>query len=369
MENDAQHPSSKNRLLTAPQKNNGGKWRLAYYQGGNYYDYIANLRAIVHALVELGWIEQIDIPDFRDSIDAETVWHYISSKVESDALEFAADGYWSAAWDEKLRSVVRKVAIQGLAGNDFDLVIAMGTWAGQDLVNDQHQVPTLALSSNAPIEAGIIKSFAESGYEHVLVEVDPERYRRQIRLYHDIIGFKRLGVVYEDSQDGRLYANLADLEHIAQERGFSLVHCHAVDIPSDEMASLQAVKRCYDEIASKIDALWIGSHIGEQTKFMPSSLEKIFEHKIPTITFQGPLAVERGVLLSIAYSDFETAGQWYVENMAEILKGSKPGALNQVFEMPGHTVINLETARRIGFKVPGWLMSSAEMKYETILES
>ncbi len=350
-----------------PITNQGKKWRLAYYQGGNYSDYAKSLRAIAAALVKMGWLDEFNFPEHNDPADAESVWHYLATKAKSNTMEFCMDAYWSAAWEENWRTKLRQEVIHRLAiKEDIDLVIAMGTWAGQDLVNDRHTVPTLVLTSSDPIKAGILETHTDSGHDHVLVEIDPQRYRRQLGIYYKFLGFKQLGVVFEDSEDGRIYANLADLESAAQEHDFSLLCCHAVDLATDEAISLKAVKCCYEQIASQIDALWIGFHIGEQTKFMPDSLETMFTHQIPTITSVGPAAVRRGALMSIAYTDFQAAGQWYALKIAEILHGTSPRSLDQVFEMPGQVVINLETARRIGFEIPTGLLEAANEKYPSI---
>ena len=37
-----------------PKLKNGAKWRLGYYQGGDYPDYQASLTATVRALMDLG---------------------------------------------------------------------------------------------------------------------------------------------------------------------------------------------------------------------------------------------------------------------------------------------------------------------------
>jgi ABC-type uncharacterized transport system substrate-binding protein len=344
-----------------------GKWRIAYYQGGDYIDYAENIRALADALAERGWMPELDIPAFDDPENVASIWHFLSEHAGGPYLEFVADAFWSAEWDDELRVSVRKAVLDRLArGDDIDLVIAMGTWAGQDLVNNAHAVSTMALTSSDPIQAGIIDSAEDSGYDHVLVEIDPERYRRQIKLFHDIVQFERLGVVYENSPDGRIYANVADLEQVAAERGFALLRCHARDNETDEALLLRELMTCYRQIAPQIDALWIGTHTAEQPKFMPGILEPMFEHRVPIWAQSGPIAVRRGALLSIQSIDFAAAGEWYASMMGQILNGAQPRALDQIFEMPERIVINRETARRIGFELPKGLMSIADEVYEDI---
>jgi hypothetical protein len=60
------------------------------------------------------------------------------------------------------------------------------------------------------------------------------RYVCLVRLFHDIVGFQKIGVAHEDSEEGRIYANLGSLERVAQERGFEIVVCYARDVGVDK---------------------------------------------------------------------------------------------------------------------------------------
>lgn len=47
---------------TLPKAKPGGKWKIAYYEGGQYPDYEVILKATVRGMVALGWIQPLDIP-------------------------------------------------------------------------------------------------------------------------------------------------------------------------------------------------------------------------------------------------------------------------------------------------------------------
>ncbi|NJL60479.1 MAG: hypothetical protein HC887_13395 [Desulfobacteraceae bacterium] len=47
------------------------------------------------------------------------------------------------------------------------MMLALGTWAGQDLANNEHSVPTLVLSVSDAIASKIARSVSNSGYDHV----------------------------------------------------------------------------------------------------------------------------------------------------------------------------------------------------------
>jgi ABC-type uncharacterized transport system substrate-binding protein len=363
------HPNIEKQDLTSPLMHpDGRKWRIAYYEAGYYIDYEENLRALIDGLVELGWASPIQIPVI-DEENNHLLWDHLALNLESDFIEFVPDAFWSANWQEYKRAQIRQTAIERLNQPDeIDLIIAMGTWAGQDLANDQHAVPTLVLTSSGPLEAGIIEQYDDSGFDHVMVEVDPYRYRRQIQQFHDIVHFERLGVAYEYSPDGRIYGNLADLESVAAERGFTLVTCNAPDFQDNvtQEESVQALAACYKKLAPAIDALWIGAHAGEEPQYMPDMLAPMIEYAVPTWSQHGSSAVQRGVLLSIAQQNFTEAGRWYAQSIARIFNGTTPREIDQVFELPSYLLINLETARQIGFEIPPGLLTVADKTYNTI---
>lgn len=75
------------------------------------------------------------------------------------------------------------------------------------------------MRKNPPPSCCRLKLPQDSGIDHVHARCDPKRYQRQIRLFHDIIGFKRLGAVYDDKDpDGRVLSHLNELEEVGMER-------------------------------------------------------------------------------------------------------------------------------------------------------
>lgn len=345
---------------------NGKRWRIGYYEGGPYTDYQAVFKSAIKGLIKLGWIKKTDIPNPPDNEDTKVLWKWLARNADSDYIRFVEDAYWSSKWNDEIRAENKDRAVKRLAMNrDIDLMIAMGTWAGQDLANNDHSVPTVVMSTSDPILAKIIKSPEESGYDHVHARCDPTRYIRQVRFFHDIFGFKKLGIVYEDTELGRIYVNLEDIKAVAEERKFEVIPCHAPeDINDDEC--VKKVAQCYKKLSPQIDALFISYHRGENAKYMPNLLNPLFEYNIPTWSTKGLTHVKRGVLMSIAKENFDALGLFEAETIAKIFNGAAPGELEQMFKNTLKLAINLETARRIGYKPPKNILKVADIIYETI---
>ena len=240
----------------------------------------------------------------------------------------------------------------------------MGTWAGQDLANNLHSVPIMVVSSSDPVASGIVKSAERSGFSHVHARCAPQRYLQQIRLFHDIVGFKRLGIVYENSVVGRSYAALSDVQTVAAERGFELVTCEAPWSNVSARTCTRNLIECHTKLAPQIDALFLTVHKGVDLEHMDEILKPLMAYKIPTWSQRGPEEVRHGVLLSISRGNFRSVGLYHATIMAKIFNGALPGGLDQVFEDTKRIAINLKTAQAIGFKIPRGLIQVADEVYK-----
>lgn len=358
--------SDKIQFDTTPKTNNGQKWRIGYYEGGEYPDYQESLKATIKGLMRLGWIEKNPIP-FKSEQKTIQLWRWLSEKTKSDYIHFVKNAYYSAGWDESVRGSMAEEIIQRLnQKKDLDLMIAMGTWAGQDLTNDRHTTPTVAMSTSDPLNAGIIKHAVYSGYDNVFVRFDPNRYERQLRMFHDIVGFKRLGVAYENTIAGRSYAAIDAIEKVSKERRFEIARCFTLsDIPDQKLAE-ETVKKCFRELAEKTDAIYITVQGGVNSSSLFELVEIANARRVPTFSQSGSKEVEYGVLLSVSREAFDPVGQYYAEILAKIFNGAKPGQLNQVFEDSPHVAINLKTAGIIGFYLRADLLSAADEVYREI---
>jgi len=355
---------------TTPKKNKGKKWRIGYLEGGSYINYPINLRELAAGLMDLGWMEKGEIPEPDETHDARKIWIWLARNGKSDYIQFVEDAFYSANFKNSLRETIKTEVLKRLSDKgDIDFMIAMGTWAGQDLANNQHSVPTMVMSTSDPIQSKIIRSAEDSGFDHIHAKVDPTRYIRQVRLFHEIIGFKKLGIAYEDSVDGRTYSAIADVEKVAKEKGFEVIKCEAPFSGVERKVATAGVTKCYAELAPKVDAIYVTVHRGIYPEVMPEILAPLFKYKIPSFSQRGPEEVKYGVLLSIARADFREVGRWHAAVAAKIFNGAKPRDLDQIFEDPKKIALNLKTALLIGYDPPVDVLGAADEIYEEIAQA
>lgn len=353
----------------SPVLNQGQKWRIGYYEGGSYVNYPANLRTIVAGLVELGWMAPINIPSMEDATASKPVWDYLAQHTQSKYIEFVSDGYWSAQWFDESRKNNQENCIRRLnRKKDIDFMIAMGTWAGQDLSNYHHATPTMAVSVSDPVRSGMSGTAQDSGLDHFHAKCDPNRYIRQLRLFHRLVKFKRLGVAYENTVEGKTYAAFDHIQSVSRERDFEIITC---EVPFSEVDHKEATDRliqCHQEMAQKVDAVFVTVHRGVDTKRMDEINAPFLAHKIPTWSQRGPKEVQKGVLFSISRGGFRAVGRYHAEVMAAVFNGKTPRSINQIFEDPKLIAVNIKTAELIGFEIPNSILRIADEIYDNIKE-
>jgi len=350
-----------------PTTNNGERWRIGYYEGGAYINYQKQLTETVKGLMQLGWMETVELPK-QSGESTDTLWAWLSTEAKSDYIEFVADAHYSALWAKDRRSKVEDEIVFRLnSDKDIDLMIGMGTWAGKGLANYRHRTNTLVFSTSNPISSGIIKSVEDSGFDHVHVRVDPKRNERQLMVFHEMIGFHKLGVVYEDSLAGRSYAAIETIEALAETHDFDIVRCHTKSDTSDKELAEQGVINCFNNLVKKADAIYVTQQGGVNSRSVPKLVEIANKHKIPTFSQSGAREVSYGVLASLSRAGYKYVGRFHAETIAKVLNGAQPNQLNQLYEEPPKIALNLKTAEIIGFDPPIVLMGATDEFFEEII--
>ncbi len=94
-------------FTTAPVTNNGERWRIGYFEGGEYTDYQKILIETVKGLMKLGWIEKSEIPEQQGEQTAQ-FWQWLQHGIRSEYIEFVPDAHYTAQWDETIRSQLKR---------------------------------------------------------------------------------------------------------------------------------------------------------------------------------------------------------------------------------------------------------------------
>ncbi|MBR3880454.1 MAG: ABC transporter substrate-binding protein [Mailhella sp.] len=342
-------------------------WRAIYVEGGAFSNYQNTLAYTARGLEKLGLVKNaaVDIPS--DSESTREMWGWLSENAKG-RIKFMPDGHYSADWDADARPLLKEAIIERIRNRkDVDLVICMGTWSGLDMTAEELGIPVFSMSVTDAVTAGIVASAEDSGKDNVHAQLEPGRFRRQIAMFHEIFKFKKLGVPYEDTPEGRNTCALSEIISTAKDLGIELVFATApLDLP-DEEKSFQNLKSCLDKLATEADALYITYNATPLHRY-PSLMKSINDAGIPSFAQAGPSAVEYGVLMSLAQASFADIGQFEAEAIAAVINGKKAREVNQIFEPELGLAINLKSAMKIGWNPPLEILSAVDEIYQQIPE-
>lgn len=341
-------------------------WRVIYVEGGPFSDYQRIFQGLALGLEERGLIENGHVPLPSDSEETQGMWQWLASHAGGERIVFLPDGFYSAGWDKQQRERIRQDVLQRIRERkDVDMILAFGTWAGQDFSAQDLPVPVIVSSVTNAVDSGIIPSVSDSGRDNLVAPIEPDRFKRQVLLFHDIFAFKTLGIAYEDTPAGRGSIALNEIEDAAGELGVTLVRCtDTFDIQDANLAS-DRLLACHKKLADQgVEAVYLTYNVGLQADAMRRVLQPLADARIPTFSQLGSPDVVHGALLSVAQSSITEEGRFSAGLVDAILKGARPRDLSPVFESPVSMALNLFMATLIGWNPPLEVLAAVDEFYQ-----
>lgn len=345
------------------------KWRIIYVEGGGYTDYQQILAATVSNMAKLGLIENGNVPTPVGTNSTKPMWEWLAMNAGGKNIEFVKDGYYSANWDDTQRKANKKAILDRIHNRkDVDMIFAYGTAAGLDMATNEHSVPTFSMSVTDAVQAGIVQSVEDSGLDHVHAQIETGRYERQVAVFHDVFKFKRLGIPYEDSPEGRATVALPALEKAAAELGVELVRCTA-PLYAEPETSFNNLYQCLQELSSTSDAIFLTTNSGMQWDRMTDLLQPLIDARIPSFSQSGMDETRLGVLMSLAQQSFDSEGACGAESVLAVMQGAKPREVDQRFAGPLGLAINLKMAMLIGWDPPFEVLAAVDKVFQDIKDA
>lgn len=357
------------------KKNGAGRFRIAVMQSGDYFSYTDVFEGILKGLMTIGWIR--DIPPLGGGYtgyeayeDGKTVLNIITElnkTAYSDYLELSPDLFFDLKWSDDNASSREFRRLTSTDGQ-VDLIISLGTQISAILAGREDlAIPVLVDSVSDPIGSEIIASIEDSGKDNLTAVVDPEQDLRQVKLFHSVIKFQKLGIIYEDSPIGRTYGAVEDVRAVAEEYGFEVVaETDVLPDPENEddedayALAEQKYVEALEKLCPQVDAVYLAVQAGLSEYSLPAIVETLERRKKPSFIMEGKDFVRNGILLGESDSNLLAKGIYNARKIVNIFKGRKPRELNQKFEHVPHIAINLDAAQKIGYDVPIDIIASAD---------
>jgi len=247
---------------------------------------------------------------------------------------------------------VRELALQ-LAALKPDVIVVLGGELVPFVKEATSTLPIVMLTSQDPVEAGVVASFARPGGNLTGVAfVSSETAGKRLQFLKEAApGLTRVAVLWNpDHPDGEY----RDIEAAARRLG---VHVQSLEVrrPEDFDGAFRAA------IHARSEALMVVS-----SRFMNLNRLRIVEfasgQRIPLATGWGPWA-RTGSFLSYG-PDLDTLVRRAATHVDKILKGAKPGDLPIEQPTKFELVINLKSAKAFGLAIPPSLLQRADQVIE-----
>jgi ABC-type uncharacterized transport system substrate-binding protein len=340
----------------------GSKWQIGYCESESFITYNHTLVAIVKGLEEIGWITDLEgFEQVAGNADSRAIWNWLASREVSPYIEFVDNAYYNLRDPEFEQDAV----INRLNNvKDLDLMLVMGAAAGNVLSNTDHNTNILVFAASNAVRSRIIDSVEDSGKDNVWAHMDEKRFERQTRAFYDIVKFKKLGIVYEDSENARIYSAVNELESLAREKGFEIVRYHVTEPRSaaEYPRYYQEVQTAYNKLAREVDAVYITIASLESNK-LPQLFQPFYDNKIPVFSQLGNIEVKSGAMMTVSVMDEENIGRFGADTISKCLQGAKPRDLQQSFQSAPKITLNAEVVKKLDFKLPFELLIVVDEVY------
>lgn len=322
--------------------------------------------AVARAEVPVKRIGYLEAGPFWLFDNTWTAFQASLGRYEDFRYVFPADARISPGWEPAQMQTLADHARRLMARDDLDLVVGMGTAAVRALLNaNTGRTPILGMGMADPIAAKVVASAEDSGVDNFTCPVTVDRWPSMFRVFYDVVRFRKLGIMYADTVDGRVYASLDAAEAIAEELGFSLVRyggLSSAESPEECVKGLDALH------AQGVDAFFIGplNCFDINGKALSPLLNRLAAWKIPTFARDGSDYVKAGALMGFSTWNFAPTGEFLAAQGHAILAGARPRSLSMIDRVEPSIALNLAVAKAIGFEFPFDVLVAADELYETV---
>lgn len=341
-------------------------WRIGYIESGSVPLFNNALKGFVQQLIKDDYLSPL-APNIFKETNNKKIWGALSD-ASSNRVKFVKKAFLENDWRAVGDALSRKRMCKCIKENKLDVVLVMGTLAAQKCISYNTDTVFIIVGASNVYMSGITASKTYSGFDNVFATIDSCKYKQQIKTFHSIIGFDKLGVVYKDTVRNRTYAGIDDIEEMSKTLDFEIATCFSNPEERNMKESVNNLEGCYKHLAKSIDAMYITVHgaLLDHNNAYKMALP-FLKNKIPTFVQEDAKLVEHGFLMSIvAKEPGKDEGTFTAKRFEEILNGATPGKLDMRFHEKTSLFINKRVAEIIGVKIPDSILMVADKVYERI---
>jgi putative ABC transport system substrate-binding protein len=295
-------------------------FRIGFLDGGTAAGRAALVKAFLHELSKLGWIE-------RKNFTIE--YRFAEGKPERRP-ELATD----------------------LVRLKVDLIVVTGTAAARDAKKATGTIPIVMTNAADPVGEGIVANLARPGGNVTGISaLSTELNGKRLEVLKDAIPkLARVGLLRTSAQAVPGSVQMKEIRSAAMALKLKL---EEIDTQVDANGLENAVKTAKQKQVGAFMAMTTGSFFAARKRIV----ELASKHRLPAIYFSKEF-VDEGGLMSYG-TDFDDLFRKAAHYVDKILKGTKPADLPVKQATKFEFIINLRAAKLIGHTIPVEVLARA----------
>jgi ABC-type uncharacterized transport system substrate-binding protein len=238
------------------------------------------------------------------------------------------------------------------ADNNFDLLLSFGTEASQTVVKvNPGAAPVVAVSITNPIAAKVVPGPNDSGAPNLTTALNRDSGAIMFSVFHRLLQFKFLGILYNNTESGKLYAYLDDAREVGRETGFTVLEYNELSFDERVDECLRGVREL---TARGAEAIFISNLkcVDLQSVDPTPIYEFLEQQRIPTLAAEDREQVKNFAVIGMLPFDEDEMAGFHARQIISILSGARPGDLPMVMPFNFRLLVNLEAAQRSGIDFP-----------------
>jgi len=252
---------------------------------------------------------------------------------ENFEIVFIPEGYRSAGWH---RDSCRIMAKELTEINKIDMIITMGPWVVEDLLEAGFKKPIVAMYRFDPIAEGLINQNRKPIAENLTLRMDLGKLENDLTTMAKLFEPKKIGILFFPSGNEQDRV-ISRARLIGQKLGFEVISAVGYD-----NTNTFAFFNAYNNLNKRIDALYLPPMWGMDIIKVKEFLNRVNHNHIPTFCSENKYLVEKGAVASNAGYTFFPVARFTAEKIIEILNGARPTDLPVEFSETSGLSINRE---------------------------
>lgn len=296
----------------------------------------------------------VDGPTGRETFPPEVIEREARNVLGADfALVLPANKRFTGDWT---RAGVNAALDRAIADREVDVVLALGILAsheaGQRVTLAKPVIAALVID---PVLQRFPLSQGTSGRRNFTYIADFQSIGNEVTMFHSIVGFRHLVALVDDALMNAMPELATKAEDLARTMNvrISIVRTHA------------SAAEALAAIPQDADAVYVTGLLGFRDEDVAELARGLAARRLPSFSILGRKEVESGILMTTggAERDQERLARRVVLMIQRIVEGENASTFDVGFPTEQRLIINMRTAREIGFS-PRWeFLADAEQLF------